>query len=1140
MQKLWFFARGKYYLNSSLHKRPNFVFLMKAKLICATLTTLTCQVIASPSTFGQNVNTSKVDVNYTNVTLKKALVDLSKRSGLNFFYPSNIVSKYNKVSVSSEDGTVADILNELLEGTELNFDQRGKNVVISVKNNTQATNAAKTLQKSVSGIVLSESGAPLPGVTVMAKVPGESSTSSKVYTATDQHGHWSLNLTNTQTVLVFSMIGYDTQEISLNGRSNVEVKLKIAKEQKIEDVVVTGIFTRSANTYTGAVTNIKGEELIKSGNTNIIASLKNIDPSFMVVDNLSAGSNPNATPTIQMRGQTGFSNVTSEQSNPNQPLFILDGFETTLTKILDLDINQVQSVTLLKDATAKALYGVKAGNGVVVVETKRPEQGKLRISYNGNANIEVPDLSSYNLVNASEKVEIERLAGLYTAKDGSVLSQISLDRSLSELLKKVDIGINTDWLNQPLRVGLSQRHSLQFDGGDQNLLYNVNLMYNNVAGVMKGSDRKTLSGSQTLIYRKNNFQFRNKLDIDNNNSFNSPYGSFEQFALMNPYQPFYDELGNLARYGLNGLRTQANPLWNGSINTVNKSNYTTITENFYAEYRLKPQLRLTSRFGVMKTITGSDDFKPASHTDFFSYSADNLYKAGRYVRGEGGQDAYYLDLGTDYNFSKDKHQFFTNFMASLANTSSDSKVYQAEGFPSEDLKHISSAVNYYGAKPSGRENIIRTLGVIGSLNYSYDNRFLFDGNYRLNGSSEFGTDKRWGNFWSAGLGWNLHNEQFIQDLDWVTMLRLRGSTGFTGTQGFSTFDAVSTLQYYTNQQYAGKIGSYLQGLANPDLQWQKKYDNNIGIDFSIKNGLLAGRAEVYEATTKGLITTITTPQSMGFASMVANLGEAQNKGFELYLTSKIYNNPSENSFVNLFTSIASNSNKLVKVANALKAKNEQSDNELNSDASKTTLAVRYEEGASMNAIWAVPSLGIDPETGREVFLNKDGSKTYLWDSRNQIVVGDYLPKYSGNFGLNGEYKGVGFSSTFTWQHGGQLYNTTLLNKVENASIYYNVDSRVRDNRWTKPGDVAQFKSIADESYTQPTSRFVQDNNILRLATMNVYYDFRNTQFLKNSRLQRLRTSFYMNDVFTLSSIRIERGTDYPFARTFMFSIQAGF
>src|SRR5690606_14643435 len=143
---------------------------------------------------------------------------------------------------------------------------------------------------------------------------------------------------------------------------------------------------------------------IKAGNTNIIASLKNIDPSFMVVDNLSAGSNPNATPTIQMRGQTGFSDITSEQNNPNQPLFILDGFETTLTKILDLDINQVQSVTLLKDATAKAMYGVKAGNGVVVVETKRPAQGKLRISNNGNANIEAPDLSSYNLANATEKI----------------------------------------------------------------------------------------------------------------------------------------------------------------------------------------------------------------------------------------------------------------------------------------------------------------------------------------------------------------------------------------------------------------------------------------------------------------------------------------------------------------------------------------------------------------------------------------------------------------------------------------------------------------------------------------------------------------------------------------------------------------
>src|SRR5690606_25630307 len=157
--------------------------------------------------------------------------------------------------------------------------------------------------------------------------------------------------------------------------------------------------------------------------------------------------------------------------------------------------------------------------------------------------------------------------------------------------------------------------------------------------------------------------------------------------------------------------------------------------------------------------------------------------------GEGIDNSFYLDLGADYNFSKNKHQFFTNFMASLANSSSDFKRYQAEGFPSEDLKHIASAVSYYGTKPIGEEFIIRSLGVIGSLNYSYDNKYLFDGNYRMNGSSEFGADKRWGSFWSAGLGWNVHNESFAQEWDWLSMLRFRSSTGFTGTQGFSTFDA---------------------------------------------------------------------------------------------------------------------------------------------------------------------------------------------------------------------------------------------------------------------------------------------------------------------------------------------------------------
>ena len=236
---------------------------------------------------------------------------------------------------------------------------------------------------------------------------------------------------------------------------------------------------------------------------------------------------------------------------------------------------------------------------------------------------------------------------------------------------------------------------------------------------------------------------------------------------------------------------------------------------------------------------------------------------------------------------------------------------------------------------------------------------------------------------------------------------------------------------------------------------------------------------------------------------------------------------------------AANKNILKKISNSLKALNDSTDEEYDS-SSATSVPVRYEEGQSMSTIWVVKSLGIDPQTGKEVFVKKDGSLTYDWSSSDFIAGGDTRPKVSGNFGINMEYHGFGLNAGFTWRLGGQMYNTTLLDKVENADVHYNVDRRVFTGRWSEPGQVARFKSITDDSETKPTSRFVEDYNLLTFSSLNVYYDFRECRFMEKSFLQRMKATFYMNDIATISSVKTERGTSYPFARSFSFSLSAMF
>lgn len=990
---------------------------------------------------------------------------------------------------------------------------------------------------TVGGIVVDENGEPLPGATVRENPVSKEQELRAV--ATDINGHFSLLISGKTKQLKASYIGYDDQLVTLDGRDSYKIKLK-PSDKSIDEVVVNGTFTRKANTFTGAVTTVKGEELKRVGNSNVLQSLKNIDPSFMQIENLSAGSNPNALPDYQMRGASTISSVQGEYaSSANQPLFILDGFETELTRIMDLDMNQVESVTTLKDATAKAIYGAKAANGVIVIETKKPEQGKMRITYTGSLDIEVPDLSSYNLCNASEKLQVEKLAGLFSSDNA--LTQISLDKTYAEKLREILKGVDTDWLAQPVRTGVGQKHSIYLEGGQSSLQYGVNLSFNNIAGAMKGSDRNTFSGGITLAYRLKNVIFRNKLTIDYNNSNESPYGSFYTYYQMNPYSSIYDESGNLVKTysyinnsGASGI--YYNPLYNTTLNTKDNSTYTNITNNFYLEWQINQDWRLTGRFGLVRKTTTSDVFKPANHTDFINMT-DEMRK-GSYTKSNGATTDISADLGVSWSHQYGKHLIFTNAQLSMTDNTYNTTYMKAEGFPNDFMDDITFAVQYAeGGKPTGTEGISRSCGGLLSLNYSWNERFLFDANYRLTGSSEAGRDNRWGSFWSLGGGWNLHNEKFIKDLGFINRLKVRGSFGYTGSQGFSSYDAMPTFLYYSTYSYNGTVGSYIKGLANTGLRWQQKYDTNIGVDINLFDNRLSARFDYYIANTKGMITDVTVPYTTGFSTYVANLGETQNKGFEAYLNYAIMKKGRD--YINVFANVAHNKNKLKKISESLRAWNETQDK--NQIANETTTpSVKYYEGCSMTAIWAVKSLGIDPQNGKEILVKKDGTVTYDYDTADQVVCGDTQPKYNGNFGFNGEINGWGFNITATYRWGGQIYNSTLVDRVENAKLQYNVDRRVLDNRWQKAGDVALYKAISDQSTTYPTSRFVQDYNLFTLASLTLSYDFRNCKFVKNSFLERLKVSAYTNDLFIISSVKTERGTDYPFARTFSLSAQVTF
>ncbi|HTM97983.1 MAG TPA: hypothetical protein VL088_04545, partial [Pedobacter sp.] len=517
---------------------------------------------------------------------------------------------------------------------------------------------------------------------------------------------------------------------------------------------------------------------------------------------------------------------------------------------------------------------------------------------------------------------------------------------------------------------------------------------------------------------------------------------------------------------------------------------------------------------------------------------ENLFLKGTYDKGDGKASMVSSDVNLNYSKVLGKHVLFTNIGLNVREDNAESYLHSAIGFPNDKMDNIIFAKQYaLNGKPSGSESINREIGTLGALNYSFDNRYFADLSIRYSASSQFGTDKRWGAFWSAGAGWNIHNEKFLQDSKYINLLKIRGSLGYTGSQNFNSYQAMLLYDYFVDNSYQGMLGTFLNGLANKDLKWQQRLDYNVGLDAELFDHLSL-RLDFYNAITTNLLTDITTPPSLGFESYRANLGQIRNSGVEFRANYRTLVNSANRQSLNFFVSGIANKNKIQKISNSLQSLTNSQD-QLSRTSNRPL--VRFEEGQSLDAIWAVPSMGIDPATGKEIFVKKDGTLTDIWDANDKVVSGINQAKIMGNMGLNFEFKGFSLGVIVLYRMGGQIYNQTLVDKVENAQLNYNVDSRAYYDSWKKPGDNVLFKNIGvSNANTLATSRFVQDLSEFDISALNLGYDFYRHGFVKKMKLQRLRAMLNLNDVKKFSTVRIERGTSYPFARHFAFTLMANF
>lgn len=1087
----------------------------------------------------QGGSRGKVDVDYQQVAVKDILRDLTKKTGMEFLYNQDEVKQVEPQTFVMKGVSLEQVLDRCFQGSKFGYKHVDGMIVITVKKEEKKISSIK-----ITGKVTEADDEPLVGATVVIK-------GTAIGVATDVNGDYELNVTSIENlVLIVSFVGMKSMEIKIvAGKTEYNVRLEPENVQ-VEDVIVTGIFKKSKEAYTGAVTVITDKELKAFGNKNILTSLANIDPAFNMLTNNEWGSNPNKLPEVQIRGAANVSGLENVQDDTkgdlNTPLIIMDGFEISLQRMMDLDDSEVASITLLKDGSATAIYGSRGANGVIVIATKEPQPGKLKLSYTGNMNIEVPDLSDYHLLDAREKLALEDQLGFYSGYKAD--EELRLKQKYARWLADVERGVDTYWLSKPLRTGVGQRHNVKLEGGDSSFRYAVSLQYNNIAGVMKESKRNNFNGGINLSYYHSNLIFRNNFQVGVNKATNSPYGNFSDYVKLNPYWKPYDDDGKLIKvfdkddtFWGGGLKWPKNPLYNATLNTVQTTDYTNLVNNFSIEWWPAEGFIVRGSVGITAQFDGSDDFKPASHTDFEAdeYKKDDgIFRKGRYAYSTGKIFRYDASLTLSYSkLFAGKHLVYAGMNVEMSDARTKKYNFVVEGFVEESLNFLATALQYEkGGKPTGMESTTRRLGGVVNVNYSYDNRYYADGAFRVDGSSQFGSEKRFAPFFSVGLGWNVHHERFMERVAFVSRLKVRGSFGQTGSQKFNAYQAKAVYAYYLNDRYFQWMGSYQKALGNPDLAWQKTNKWNVGMELDVFNSRLNMVMDVYLERTSNLLSSMDLPYSSGFTSYVQNVGQVENRGFELKATGYLVRDTERRLVWSMTGAIAHNKDKIVKLSEAMKAANEKSILEKSFNPAKI-----IREGDSQNTIYAVPSLGIDPSNGNELFMKKSGEITSKWAAEDQVACGLSQPKYRGTFSTMVRYRDLSANFSFAYRWGGQLYNQTLASRVENADEKYNVDERVFKNRWKSPGEKTFFKRIDDTSNTYATTRFVQDEKTLSCQNVNLTYDFREKMWLKkNLGIEVLTLSGNMSDLFNWSTVKQERGLSYPFSRRFSFSLMAIF
>lgn len=1154
------------------------VLMMKFYLVFTFLGVL--NVIAGSAYSQENLK-----LNLKEVSLMTLFREIQKQTGIDFVYNEEQCRDFGKVSVEISDGMVEQLLQQVFDSSKLTY--RFENGVIMIKALDEMRPQEQKVQ--ISGSVVDTKGQPLPGVTILLK-------GTTVGCVTDSEGNFRLELPMRENiVLSFSFVGMKTIEVAYSGQKEMKVVLEeeITEMEQV-NVISTGYYDIDKSKMTGAVEVVTAREIAGKGYTSIDEVLRG---TLAGVSVMNVSGRPGAQAQIRIRG------VNSLTGNM-EPMWIVDGMpmqgnlptsvgvgatdleNTVLTSgIGNISPDDVESITILKDAAAAAIYGSRAANGVIVIKTKRGRVGKSYINVQSSFAISEAPKNRLEMMNSEEKIAFERslyedfpnatLRGraslLYKGIDEGTISRADAMAELENMRQ-----INTDWFDEIFRVALNHKHVVTLSGGSETTQFYSSINYSNEQGVIPNNDYKHFGATLKLTHDFNRnlrilFDVSSSLRTEKSSA--SAVNPLYYATFANPYERPYDENGNYAYdYSYepelskmkDGYMYDFNMLKDLRENTA-KTKYGSNQVNLQLEWKLFEGF-MYSLAGIVSNTSSytRKEIAPGSYTSKVKSWILDLYSENEIPDNlnlgalqENTSRSFGWTVRNQIKYARElKEDHFVNIVVGHEVSAVESNSFMQYspqydvdkgliGYPNLDGVNAGDLdLDRLHETSKGQD---RSVSVFATASYSYKDRYVVAGSSRWDGADIIGTDNRFSPLWNVSLKWNMHEENFMKSCRFVNVLSLRGSYGFTGSIDRNAYPF--TLMTYGSLRYYDGIQLPIDVMpGNPSVKWQKKEDRSIGLDFSLFNYRINGTVNYYCNDVNNLLGDKKIPYSTGRGSVVANLSSLRNSGWEFSLNT--VNIDHENFRWTTSFNIALNDNKIT-------------DAFYEKISDLYTIRRKYQiEGYPVNAWFGFKTAGINPQTGEYMIYtdakDEDGhpkgypyGNGYIADgstysTENAYYLGEAEPPISGGFGTTLTYKRLSLNAQFAFMTGHKIksfksYNGSLMNASRLNQL------KTEANRWRKPGDITNVPkyttSTATLSLLEITDDKLEDGSYLKCNLISLGYNLP-SNLCQKLGLSQLRCTFNVHNLFTWTKYRgIDPETlgafGYPSAKKYMFTLNLG-